>query len=185
MVVVNKFSKYSHFVPLAHPLTALEVAGLFMHNIYKLHGLPRYIISGRDKIFTSHLWEQLFARSGTQLHLSTTYHPQTDGQTEHVNKCLEIFLRCFVHSMPHKWSSWLYLAEFWFNISYHSSLLKSPFEVLYGYPPGHFGIRDDSCGIPDLDNWLQERKLMVQLLKQHLNRAQQQMKCYADKNRRL
>lgn len=85
--------------------------------------------------------------------------------------------------MPSKWSSWLYLAEFWFNTYYHSTLLKSPFEVLYGYPPGHFGIQEDSCSIPDLHAWLSERKLMTQLLKQHLNRAQQQMKVYADKKR--
>lgn len=182
-VVVDKFSKYSHFIPLSHPFSVIDVAQAFMCNIYKLHGLPRFIISDRDRIFTSQFWEQLFTRSGTRLQLSTAYHPQTDGQTERVNQCLEIYLRCFVHAMPSKWSSWLYLAEFWFNTSYHSTLLKSPFEVLYGYPPGHFGIREDSCSIPDLHAWLSERKLMTQLLKQHLNRAQQQMKVYADKKR--
>lgn len=98
-----------------------------------------------------------------------------------MNQCLEIYLRCFVHAVPHKWSSWLYLAEFWFNTSYHSAILQSPFEALYGYPPGHFGIRDDACSVPDLHEWLNERKVMTQLLKQHLNRAQQQMKLYADK----
>lgn len=75
----------------------------------------------------------------------------------------------------------MYLAEFWFNTSYHSAILQSPFEALYGYPPGHFGIRDDACSVPDLHEWLNERKVMTQLLKQHLNRAQQQMKLYADK----
>lgn len=102
---------------------------------------------------------------------------------ERVNQCLEIYLRCFVHVVPTKWSSWLYLAEFWFNTSYHSALSKTPFEVLYGYPPGHFGIREDACSIPDLTEWLTERRLMTQLLKQHLGRAQQQMKQYADKKR--
>lgn len=183
LVVVDKFSKYSHFIPLSHSFSAIDVAQAFMCNVYKLHGLPQVIISDRDKIFTSHLWEQLFSRSGTQLHLSTTYHPQTDGQTERVNQCLEIYLRCFVHARPANWSSWMYLAKFWFNTSYHSALLKSPFEVLYGYPPGHFGIRDDACSIPDLHEWLSERKMMTQLLKLHLNRAQQQMKSYADKKR--
>lgn len=183
LVVVDKFSKYSHFVPLCHPFTAFDVVQAFMSNIYKLHGLPQFIISDRDKIFTSQFWEQLFSRSGTKLHLSTSYHPQTDGQTKRVNQCLEIYLRSFVHAMPSKWSLWLYLAEFWFNTSYHSALLKSPFEVLYGYPPGHFGIREDACSISDLNTWLSERKMMTQLLQQHLNRAQQQMKSYADKKR--
>lgn len=75
LVIVDKFSKYGHFIPLAHPYTALEVAKLFMLHIYKLHGLPLVIISDRDKIFTSQLWNHLFTSSGTQLHLSTSYHP--------------------------------------------------------------------------------------------------------------
>ena len=183
LVVVDKFSKYAHFLPLAHPFTASSVAKVFMQNVYKLHGLPKVIISDRDKIFTNEFWDQLFTKSGTQLHLSSAYHPQTDGQTERVNQCLEIYLRCFVHAAPSKWVPWLYLAEFWYNSSYHSTLNKTPFEVLYGYPPTHFGIGIDSCSIPELDKWLSERKFMTQLLQQHLNRAQQQMKSLADKKR--
>lgn len=183
LVVVDKFSKYAHFMPLYHPFSALDVAKVFMLNVYKLHGLPQIIISDRDKIFTSALWEQLFLRSGTKLHLSSAYHPQSDGQTERVNQCLEIFLRCFVHATPAKWSLWLHLAEFWYKSSYHSALNKTPFEVLYGYPPSHFGIRADACVISDLDSWLSERHLMTQLLRQHLNRAQQVMKTQADKKR--
>lgn len=94
---------------------------------------------------------------------------------------MEIFLRCFVHATPAKWSLWLHLAEFWYKSSYHSALNKTPFEVLYGYPPSHFGIRADACVISDLDSWLSERHLMTQLLRQHLNRAQQVMKTQADK----
>ena len=85
LVVVDKFSKYAHFVPLSHPFTAMKVAMLYMDHIFKLHGLPQAIISDRDRIFTSHLWQELFKLSGTDLKLSTAYHPQTDGQTERVN----------------------------------------------------------------------------------------------------
>lgn len=122
-------------------------------------------------------------RSGTKLHMSSAYHPQTDCQTERVKQCLEIYLGCFVHATPTKWSSWLYLAEFWYNTTYHSALNKTPFEVLYGYCPGHFGINLNDCSIPDLNQWFQQRKLMQQLLQHHLNRAQQQMKHMADKKR--
>lgn len=183
MVVVDKFSKYAHFLPLAHPFTALEVAKVFMLNIYKLHGLPLVIISDRDKIFTSQLWTYLFSASGTKLNLSTSYHPQSDRQTERVNQCLEIYLRCFAHANPSKWVTWLHLAEYWYNTSYHSSLKTSPFEVLYGHSPRHFGINVDTCEIPDLQEWLKERKLMQALVQQHLHRANQQMKHMADKKR--
>lgn len=83
-----------------------------MVNVYKLHGLPQVIISDRDKIITSLLWEQLFANVGTKLHLSSASHPQTDVQTERVNQCLEIYLRCFVHASPNKWVAWLHLLNF-------------------------------------------------------------------------
>lgn len=82
LVVVDKFSKYAHFLPLAHPFTALQVAKLFMDNIFKLHGMPTALISDRDKVFTSQLRQELFRLSNTKLQMSTAYHPQKDGQTE-------------------------------------------------------------------------------------------------------
>jgi hypothetical protein len=183
-VVVDKFSKYAHFIPLAHPFTALQVAKVYMDQVFKLHGLPSAIISDRDKIFTSTLWKELFRLTGTALQMSTAYHPQTDGQTERVNQCLEGYLRCAVHACPVKWKDWLSLAEYWYNTSYHSSLGKTPFEVLYAHEPRHFGIDPTlDCAVPDLDTWLQDRKLMEQLLQQHLIRVQQRQKHQADKNR--
>lgn len=165
LVVVHKFSKYAHFLQLSHPFSALKVAKLYLDNIYKLHGMPQAIISDRDRIFTSQLWQELFRLSGTELRMSSAYHPLSDGQTERVNQCVEAYLRCFIHSCPSKWSQWLPLAEFWYNTNWHSALNKTPFEVLYGYPPKHFGIDGvDSCAIPDLDTWLTERKGMTTLL---------------------
>jgi len=184
LVVVDKFSKYAHFIPLAHPYSAFQVAMTYMEQVYKLHGLPEAIISHRDKVFTNTLWKELFRLAGTQLQMSNAYHPQTDGQTERVNQCLEGYLRCFVHSYPHKWKDWLPLAEFWYNTSYHSSLDKTPFEILYGQKPRLLGIDvKDSCAVPDLQEWLSQRKLMVQLLQQQLVRVQQRQKHQYDKHR--
>lgn len=184
LVVVDKFSKYAHFLHLAHPYTALQVATLYMNNIFKLHGLPMILVSDRDKIFTSNVWQQLFKLVGTDLRMSTAYHPQTDGQTKRVNQCLETYLRCFVHACPTKWTQWLPLAEFWYNASYHSTLGTTPFKVLYGHEPRQLGINGvESCQVPDLQVWLKERILMQQLLQQHLVRAQKQMKDQADKKR--
>jgi hypothetical protein len=102
-VVVDKFSKFSHFIPLKHSYTAHTVAKVFMQQVYRLHGMPSVIISDRDKIFTSNLWRSLFTMAGVSLQMSSAYHPQSDGQTERVNQCLETFLRCFVHVCPTKW----------------------------------------------------------------------------------
>jgi transposase InsO family protein len=100
LVVVDKFTKYGHFLALKHPFTALSVAKLFLAHVYKLHGLPQSIISDRDRIFLSRLWRELFTLAGVQLCMSLAYHPQSDGQTERVNQCLEIFLKCFIHACP-------------------------------------------------------------------------------------
>lgn len=184
LVVVDKFTKYGHFIPLSHPFTAATVAKAFFNNVYRLHGLPESIISDRDRVFTAQLWQELFKLAGVTLRMSSSYHPQTDGQTERVNQCMETFLRCYVHACPSKWLDWLSLAEYWYNTSSHSALACSPFEALYGRPPRSLGITSaDACSAPELSQWLQERSVMTRLLQQHLLRAQQRMKRQADKSR--
>jgi len=121
LVVVDLFSKYAHFLPLKHPFTTISVAKLFHHQVYRLHGLPASIVSDRDRVFTSKLWRELFCLADVQLSMSSAYHPQSDGQTERVNQCLETFLRCFIHACPSSWSQWISLTEFWYNTSEHSA----------------------------------------------------------------
>lgn len=183
LVVVDKFTKFSHFIPLSHPYTAASVAHLFMSHVYRLHGFPIAIISDRDPVFTSQFWTTLFKLAGTELRLSSAYHPQSDGQTERVNQCLETFLRCFVSACPKKWSAWLSAAEFWYNTSCHSALGRSPFEVLYGRKPHSLGLSMNATAPVQLSEWLQERTTMQELIRQHLVRAQDRMKRQADKCR--
>ena len=75
LVVVDRFTKYAHFIPLKHPYTAISVARLLFDTVVKLHGLPHSMVSDRDKVFTSHVWKELFKLLGVQLQLSTAYHP--------------------------------------------------------------------------------------------------------------
>ncbi|GKC80237.1 ty3-gypsy retrotransposon protein [Tanacetum coccineum] len=100
LVVVDRLSKPAHFLPITHPYTASQVAQLFLDNVYKLHGLPKTIVGDRDKIFMSLFWQSLFKMLQVKLKMSTAYHPQTDGQTEIVNKCLETYLRCMTREKP-------------------------------------------------------------------------------------
>jgi hypothetical protein len=140
LVVVDKFSEFAHFIPLRHPFTVATVAKLFTDVVYRYHGMPKSIISSRDRIFLSKFWQELCSLEGVFLHMSSSYHPQTDGQTKRVNQCMETYLRCFVHACATKWLHWLSLAEFWYNTSFHSAIQRSPFEVLYGFLPRRFGL---------------------------------------------
>jgi hypothetical protein len=103
LVVVNLFTKHSHFVGLKHHFTAPQVAQDLLDNEVKLYVLPRSIICDWDKIFTSVFWQALFRLMDVKLSLSTAYHPQTDMQSERVNLCLEMFLHCVVHDNPKDW----------------------------------------------------------------------------------
>ncbi|KAK1678256.1 hypothetical protein QYE76_039104 [Lolium multiflorum] len=184
LVVVDRFTKVAHFLPLKHPYTAQDVARVFVDGIVKLHGMPRSITSDRDTIFTSHFWKTLFKTLGTKLNYTTAYHPQTDGQSERVNQCLEMFLRCMVQDEPTAWRRWLPLAEFWYNATTHTSIGCSPFKALYGHEPNMGAMPElDTVTEPSVAGVIKDRAAQLELLKKHLTTAQLRMKTFADRNR--
>ena len=95
IVVVDKLRKFAHFLALKHPYTAATISQFFMDHISKLYGMPDKIFSDRDPLFLSNFWKELFRVHETKLAHSTSYHPQSDGQTDVLNRCLETYLRCF------------------------------------------------------------------------------------------
>lgn len=139
-MVVYRFTKYGHFLFSTHPFIASSIAKIFMENIYKLHGALASIISDIDKLFTSVFWKEFFKQIGVPLSFSSTYHPQTDGQIERMNQCLECCLRCMLQQQQSSWSEWLALGEWWYNSSFHSAIKMSPFEALYGTNHLHFQV---------------------------------------------
>lgn len=152
-MVVDRFTKYAHFLPLTSHYTSKNEAQVFFENIFKLHGLPNSIVSDRDKV----LWQELFEKIGIGLHMSTAYHPQTDGQTERVNKCLESYLRCMCFLKPHKWKRCLAVAEWRYNTNFHTSLQMTPFKALYGYTPSELGLDSKTSVVAAvLNGWRKE-----------------------------
>jgi len=145
--------------------------------------MPTTIVSDRDPVFTSLFWRELFRLQGISLAFSSAYHPQSDGQTEALNKCLETYLRCYSASKPKEWSSWLPLAEWWYNTNHHFSTGLTPFEVVYGYPPPPLlsYVPGTSANLA-VDVLLKDRSAMINLLKENLHKARNRMKVQADKN---
>ncbi|GKA24847.1 transposon ty3-I gag-pol polyprotein [Tanacetum coccineum] len=183
-VVVDRLSKYAHFIALSHPFTAHKVAEAFLDNVYKLHGMPESIVSDRDKVFLSNFWSELFKLLQVLLLKSTYYHPQTDGQTEVVNICLEGYLRCMIGEHPKEWARWLSLAELWYNSNFYTSIQTTPFESVYGIPPPiHVPYLGDLSKVKAMDKTLKEREEFIQTLKFHLLRVQNRMKQQADRGR--
>jgi hypothetical protein len=185
LTVVDRFSKYAHFIALGHPYTAASVARAFFTGIVRLHGFPSSIVSDRDPVFTGHVWRDLFQLAGVKLCLSTAFHPQTDGQSEVVNKVISMYLRCVTGDHPRAWVDWLAWAEYCYNTSYHSALHTTPFEVVYGRPPpAMLPFEPGTARTEAAGDMLRTRDDILAEARQRLLQAQQLAKKYYDAHHR-
>ncbi|OMP05180.1 reverse transcriptase [Corchorus capsularis] len=162
-----------HSTPLPIPSNIWEYC--------RLHGMPSTIVSDRDPKFLSIFWKELFKLQQTKLFHSSAYHPQSDGQTEVLNRCLETYLRSFVSDKPRLWTKFLHWAEFSYNTSKHSSTGFTPFEVVYGRPPPSIlSYLPGASKVAQLDSGLIKRQQILSMLKANLARAQNRMKMQHD-----
>ncbi|KAL4290327.1 hypothetical protein GQ457_14G018800 [Hibiscus cannabinus] len=185
LVVVDRLTKYGHFFALPRNFDSKDVAKILVQGVIKLHGIPKSLVSDRDRIFISEVWTEMAKLQGTELCLSSAYHPQSDGQTEALNRCLEMYLRCMVSEDPGKWEQYLPWAEYWYNTAYQHSAGLTPFKALYGRdPPTMVDYLEGSAKNDHVNQELQKRNEILRMLKHNLWQAQVRMKNQADKHRR-
>jgi hypothetical protein len=183
-IVVDRLTKFAHFFAIPSDYKAIQVAELFFREIFRLHGLPKQIVSDRDGRFISAFWQELFRLIGTELATSTSYHPQTDGQTEIVNKWVEGYLRNYVGGQQHTWVRWLHMGEHCYNTTYHMSIRMSPFRALYRYDaPSFFETVFGDSRVPGAKDWIEESQWILKSVKENLQAAQNQQNMYADRQR--
>ncbi|GJS84953.1 reverse transcriptase domain-containing protein [Tanacetum coccineum] len=163
-VIMDRLTKSAHFLPMREDYKMERLARLYLNEIVARHGVPISIISDHDSRFTSRFWQSMQEALGTRLDMSTAYHPQTDGQSEHTIQTLEDMLRACVLDFRGSWDVHLLLVEFSYNNSYHSSVRCALFEALYGR----------KCRSP----------IMWAEIKDRLKAARDRQKSYADKRRK-
>lgn len=184
-VIVDRPTKSAHFIPMKSTSSAPDLVPLYMREVLRLHGVPKSIVSDRDPKFVSNFWRSLHSALGTNLTLSTAFHPQTDGQSERTIQTLEDMLRACVLSWKGSWEDHLSLAEFAYNNSYQASIKMAPFEALYGRkcisPICWETLGERSLIGPD---WVRETSEKVREIRQNLLAAQSRQKSYTDVRRR-
>ncbi|KAG6402647.1 hypothetical protein SASPL_134849 [Salvia splendens] len=184
MVVVDRLTKYAHFAPLPTRFDAMRVALLFVDTVVKHNGFPKTLVSNRDTVFLNAVWVNMLNLSGTKLHFTTAYHPQSDGQTEVRNRGLEQYLRVFTADKPSKWANLLPWAELALNCFYHEGLGTSPFHALYGRePPALIAAPPSRTTPPAVADLIRQRRSLLVDLRRNLEGAQQRMRSHANSHR--
>jgi hypothetical protein len=185
VVFVDRLTKMVHFVPTVTAVTAEGFAKLFVRNVWRLHGMPKELVSDRDPRFTSSFMTEVMRMVGTKQSMSTAFHPQSDGQTERMNRILEDMLRHYVAPDQSDWDQHLDAAEFAVNNSWQESTRETPFVLNYGHAPNtpmSMLVQQDSR-VPAAKALVQRIAEGIARAKEFLLKAQDRQKAYADAKR--
>jgi len=191
LVIVDRLTKRIHLAPTAESADAPAIARLFFDTVFRHHGLPQQIVSDRDPRFVSNFWRALFSLTGTKLAMSTSNHPQTDGQTERANRVIEEMLRPLINQRHDDWDQHLTAIEYAYNDSVQASTGHTPFYLDYGQhpwspvdffnPTTHGNVSSSNDTADTFATRLQET---IAAAKSSIQRAQQSQKKHADKRRK-
>jgi len=179
--VVDSVSKWAHFIPMHTMVTAEGVARLFLHQVWKLHGLPKCVVSDHRPQFVTHFTRELHCLLGIKLASSTAWHPQTNGQTECVNQELDQYLWLFVNKWQDDWYNLLPMVEFQHNNHIHSATQQPPFLLNTGrIPCMGFEPRQNYSDLETVNEFIERMRMAIEEAKSVICKVQNDMKRYYD-----
>ncbi|KAJ9532204.1 hypothetical protein QJQ45_003892 [Haematococcus lacustris] len=184
LVFVDILTKMVHLVMTWESMSATQYAKLFLEHVFQLHGMSRSVVSDRGPQSHNRIWVEVTKLLQVQVNLSSAYHPETDGQTERVNRVIEEMLRHFIRPDQLDWAEYLPLVEFAINNAWQESVRSTPFNLSYGYHPRLAELLDLPQKVPQAHDFVKGMKTAVEQARQCLARAQKRMKSYQDNKRR-
>jgi len=186
MTVVDSVSKRVYFIPMHTTVTVEGAARLFLHQVWKLHDLPKCVILDRRPQFVARFTKELYCLLGIKLASSTAWHPQTDGQTECVNQKLDQYLQLFVNERQDDWYDLLPMAEFQHNNHVHSTTQQPPFLLnTRRLPRMGFKPRQNPSSLETVNEFTERMRMAIEEAKSAIHKAQNDMKKYYNQRRTL
>lgn len=183
LVIVDRFTKFSYFIPYQESTDAEQFAYLFLRNIVSVHGLPTEILSDRGPPFTSKFWQALMAQLGLNHRLTTAFRPQVDGQTERMNQVLEQYLRCYINYEQNNWVEKLPTAQLSYNTATNESTKLTPCYANFGFTPDVYRQQYDGVINPKAILTSDKLKNLHEEMKTELEFVRGRMKKYYDQKR--
>jgi transposase InsO family protein len=184
LVIVDRFTKYALMIPFRRDYTAVQLAHVLKDRLIRDHGIPKTIISDRDKLFTSNYWATLMAEIGIQRKLSTAYHPQTDGQTERTNRTMKTYLKIYSNHSQNNWVSLLPMAQMAYNDKRSEATGQTPYFANHGRNPNLFQRTLPSPRAEAAIKSAEEMKEVYETIQNKMLNAQRNSITYANKKRK-